>query len=45
MWGPILYKAMAKVYGSYNNFSTQADTINPLKMLTGAPVFNLNLKQ
>ena len=45
MWAPILYKAMAKAYGSYNNFSMQADSINPLKMLTGAPVFNINLDQ
>ena len=44
MWSPILYKAMAKVYGSYSNFSAQDDTVNALKMLTGAPVFNLNLK-
>lgn len=43
MWAPILYKAMAKAYGSYYNFLYQTDTVNPLMMLTGAPVFNLDL--
>jgi len=43
MWAPIIYKAMAKVYGSYMNMDTVIDSVSPLKMLTGAPVFNIDL--
>jgi hypothetical protein len=38
----VLEKAMAKVMGNYNHLNSGHHPINGLRMLTGAPVFNIN---